>query len=104
MTSEKLQVQQQQQRQSRTKQGRKAQPRSPTQQHSNNGSQSHETRGSPAAQTSHGADVVLYYYTGWSQAKLHCSVNVGAWQDMDFQQVPPGGLLPVPQAVATFAS
>ena len=96
--SKDLQVQQQQQQrqqQSRTKQGRKGQPRSTTQQHVNNGSQSRESCGSPAAQTSQGADVVLYYYTGWSQAKLHCSVNAGAWQDTDFQQVWPGGRSPM---------
>ena len=88
-----LQVQQQQQQQqSRTKQGRKGQPKSSMQQHINNGSQAHEKCGSPAAQASQGANVVLYYYTGWSQAKLHCSIHAGAWHDTDFQQVLPGGL------------
>lgn len=80
-----LQVQQQQQHSIRHT--NKGQSRTPAQQHSTNGSQSSRKSGSPASQTSRGTDVVLYYCTGWSQAKLHCSVNAGAWQDVDFEQV-----------------
>lgn len=32
-------------------------------------------------------DIVLYYCTGWPQAKLHCSVKAGQWHDRDFEQV-----------------
>lgn len=53
------------------------------------------SRKSPAAQASQGADIALYYYTGWAQAKLHYSVNAGAWQDTDFQPVMLGGMLAV---------
>ena len=81
-----MQVQQQQQH-TVTKDTKKGSPRKPAQKHSINGS--HLSSGSPASQTSHGADIVLYYYTGWSQAKLHYSVNAGEWQDRDFEQVLP---------------
>ena len=84
--------QQQQQQQSSTKVNRKGQPRSSTQQRSSNGSQSNTSGRSPAAQSSQGADIVLYYYTGWPQAKLHYSMNAEAWQDTDFQPVMPGGM------------
>ena len=41
----------------------------------------------PAPKTSLSKDIVLYYSTGWSQAKLHGSINAGQWQDLDFEQV-----------------
>lgn len=57
------------------------------QQHLANGSQVQPSPGSPALQIPNSNEIVLYYCTGWSQAKLHCSVNAGKWQDQDFQQV-----------------
>ena len=41
----------------------------------------------PAIQTQQQNDIVLYYCTGWPEAKLHCSISAGEWQDQDFTQV-----------------
>lgn len=41
----------------------------------------------PAIQTPQKNDIVLYYSTGWPEAKLHCSISAGEWQDQDFTQV-----------------
>ncbi|KAL0041523.1 hypothetical protein WJX79_006124 [Trebouxia sp. C0005] len=41
----------------------------------------------PAIQTPQKNDIVLYYCTGWPEAKLHCSISAGEWQDQDFTQV-----------------
>ena len=57
------------------------------QQHLADGSHTQPSLGSPALQTPHSNEIVLYYCTGWSQATLHCSVNAGEWQDHDFEQV-----------------
>ena len=41
----------------------------------------------PAIQTLQKNYIVLYYCTGWPEAKLHCSISAGEWQDQDFTQV-----------------
>ncbi|KAL3162887.1 hypothetical protein ABBQ32_009336 [Trebouxia sp. C0010 RCD-2024] len=78
---------QQQQQQDSVRHTSKGKSRKSAKQQPSNGSQSSKSSGSLAAKTSKGNDVVLYYCTGWPQAKLHCSVNAGPWQDTDFAQV-----------------
>lgn len=41
----------------------------------------------PLLETPKAETVVLYYSTGWAQAKLHCSVLAGDWHDHNLDQV-----------------
>ena len=82
-----LQVQQQQQQEQPKTRRAKAPRQRKHQQTSANESASSQASVVPATQVSQSSDIVLYYCTGWPQAKLHCSINAGEWQDRDFEQV-----------------
>ena len=84
-----LQAQQQSQRQQQapSRQTSHGKSRNGSQQLSVNGSHSASASTASVSSIDSASNIVLYYYTGWSQAKLHCSVNAGAWQDRNFEQV-----------------